>query len=223
MSRAPISTFPPIRFAFIQSRRPKGRRTQAAADMRLTEAGQTRRCHWPRFPPSFSRRSCATSISSSAWRAWPTTRIGTTGGPRGRYVDYWHSQSFGELVASAHTRKAILERLIPRLKIASQCSFSDKFLVVKGQLRTYKIHLGSGNILMSPNDFALSRAHRLQRPTAQRCFSPLRAITLWRWSSARPSFWPKMPRLKTRRSTSRFGQLETLLRIFLIGNRVQKS
>jgi hypothetical protein len=145
------------------------------------------------------------------------------GGPRGRYVDYWHSQSFGELVASAHTRKAILERLIPRLKIASQCSFSDKFLVVKGQLRTYKIHLGSGNILMSHNDFALSRAHRLQRPTAQRCFSPLRAITLWRWSSARPSFWPKMPRLKTRRSTSRFGQLETLLRIFLIGNRVQKS
>jgi len=74
------------------------------------------------------------------------------GGPRGRYVDYWHNQSFGDLGASAQTRKAILERLIPRLKIASLCSFSDKFLVVKGQLRTYKIHLGSGNILMSPND-----------------------------------------------------------------------
>jgi hypothetical protein len=74
------------------------------------------------------------------------------GGPRGRYVDYWHNTSFGDLGASAQTRKAILERLIPRLKIASQCSFSDKFLVVKGQLRTYKIHLGSGNILMSPND-----------------------------------------------------------------------
>jgi hypothetical protein len=29
---------------------------------------------------------------------------------------------------------------------------ADKFLVVKGSLRTYKIHLGSGNILMEPND-----------------------------------------------------------------------
>jgi hypothetical protein len=29
---------------------------------------------------------------------------------------------------------------------------SDKFLIVRGQLRTYKIHLGSGNILMEPND-----------------------------------------------------------------------
>ncbi|MEU6203721.1 hypothetical protein ABZ814_09035, partial [Micromonospora musae] len=26
------------------------------------------------------------------------------------------------------------------------------FLVVRGDLRTYKVHLGSGNILMSPND-----------------------------------------------------------------------
>lgn len=38
------------------------------------------------------------------------------------------------------------------MKAASQCSFSDRFLVVKGSLRTYKIHLGSGNILMEPND-----------------------------------------------------------------------
>src|SRR6267142_2849009 len=28
----------------------------------------------------------------------------------------------------------------------------QKFLIVKGSLRTYKIHLGSANILMTPND-----------------------------------------------------------------------
>jgi hypothetical protein len=38
------------------------------------------------------------------------------------------------------------------LKIADRCSFTDRSLVVRGDLRTYKIHLGSGNILMSPND-----------------------------------------------------------------------
>jgi hypothetical protein len=74
------------------------------------------------------------------------------GGPQGRYRDYWHSYSFGDLSATAQTRKALLERLIPRLKIADRCSFTDRFLIVRGDLRTYKVHLGSGNILMEPND-----------------------------------------------------------------------
>lgn len=74
------------------------------------------------------------------------------GGPEGRYLDYWQSYSFGELSATARTRKSVLEILIPRLKIADRCSFVEKFLVVRGSLRTYKIHLGSGNILMEPND-----------------------------------------------------------------------
>ncbi len=73
------------------------------------------------------------------------------GGPQGRYRDYWQSYSFGELSAAATTRKQVLERLVPRLKIASQCAFSDRFLVVRGSKRTYKIHLGSGNVLMEPN------------------------------------------------------------------------
>ncbi len=66
--------------------------------------------------------------------------------------DYWRSYSFGELSASARTRRDVLERLLPKLKIAKQCALQEKFLVVTGTLRTYKIHLGSGNILMEPND-----------------------------------------------------------------------
>jgi hypothetical protein len=74
------------------------------------------------------------------------------GGPDGRYAEYWQGYSFGDLGATARTRKEVLERLVPRLKIAKQCAITDKFLVVKGALRTYKIHLGSSNILMEPND-----------------------------------------------------------------------
>ena len=74
------------------------------------------------------------------------------GGPNGRYVGAWESFSFGDLSATAQTRRDLLDRLVPKLKIASRCSFADKFLVVRGDLRTYKIHLGSGNILMAPND-----------------------------------------------------------------------
>jgi hypothetical protein len=74
------------------------------------------------------------------------------GGPGGRYRDYWTHYSFGELGETARTRRSILERLVPKLKIANQCMLTDRFLVVRGKLRTYRIHLGSGNILMEPND-----------------------------------------------------------------------
>jgi uncharacterized protein DUF4132 len=74
------------------------------------------------------------------------------GGPEGRYRDYWTSYSFGALSQSAKTRRQVLQRLIPRLKIADRCRLEDRFLIVQGDLRTYKIHLGSGNILMAPND-----------------------------------------------------------------------
>ncbi len=70
----------------------------------------------------------------------------------GRYRDYWQGYSFGELSAAAETRRAVLERMLPRLKIASRSRIEGRFLVVRGSVRTYKIHLGSGNILMEPND-----------------------------------------------------------------------
>lgn len=77
------------------------------------------------------------------------------GGPEGRFQDYWQSYSFGTLSGTAQTRRELLGRLVPRLKIASQCELKDKFLIVRGNIRTYKIHLGSGNILMEPNDHYL--------------------------------------------------------------------
>jgi len=64
----------------------------------------------------------------------------------------WRNHSFGELSATAVSRRETLERLIPRLKIANKCVLSDRFLAVQGTRRHYKIHLGSGNILMESND-----------------------------------------------------------------------
>ena len=68
------------------------------------------------------------------------------------YHTYWESYSFGELGEVAKNRKLALERLVPRLKIGKVSELNGRFLVVRGKLRTYKIHLGSGNILMEPND-----------------------------------------------------------------------
>ncbi len=69
-----------------------------------------------------------------------------------RYQDYWRNYSRGELSAIAETRRDVLKQLLPSLKISAATELTDKFLVVKGKLRTYKIHIGSTNILMEPTD-----------------------------------------------------------------------
>lgn len=69
-----------------------------------------------------------------------------------RFETYWHRYAFGELGAGAQVRSEVLAGLAPMLAIAGRCELEDRFLVVRGDLRTYRIHLGSGNILMSPND-----------------------------------------------------------------------
>jgi hypothetical protein len=65
-----------------------------------------------------------------------------------RFNAYWQQYSFGDLGEAARTRKEALESIVPRLAIADRCSFSDRFLVVRGKLATYKIHCGSGNVLL---------------------------------------------------------------------------
>ena len=69
-----------------------------------------------------------------------------------QFRTYWESYSFGDLSEVAKTRKLALERLVPRLKIGKVSEIKGNFLVVQGHRHTYKIHLGSGNILMEPND-----------------------------------------------------------------------
>jgi Domain of unknown function (DUF4132) len=68
---------------------------------------------------------------------------------------YWQSFAFGDLSQSGETRRTILEKLLPQLKIGSRCTLDGKFLVVRGDLHTYKIHLGSANILMEPGSHYL--------------------------------------------------------------------
>ena len=75
------------------------------------------------------------------------------GGPGGTFRHYWQEYSFGDLSETAKTRRAVLETLLPRLtKLKDRWTLGDRFLTIRGELRTYKIHLGSGNILMEPND-----------------------------------------------------------------------
>jgi hypothetical protein len=95
------------------------------------------------------------------------------GGAARRFDAYWQSYAFGELGASAKTRREVLEAILPALAIASRCSLDDRFLVVRGVQRTYKIHLGSANIMMEPDDRYLCIVeNRSVRHPSEKIFLP---------------------------------------------------
>lgn len=68
------------------------------------------------------------------------------------FRNYFHHYVTRDLSGMGQNRKLALERLIPRLKIRDIATVDDKYLRVTGKIRKYKIHIGSGNILMEPND-----------------------------------------------------------------------
>lgn len=86
---------------------------------------------------------------------------------------YWESYSFGDLTEIAKVRKSVLENLLPRLKIRETAKIDGKFLIVKGKIRTYKIHIGSSNILMEPNDeYLCIVSERKQDKNTEKIFLP---------------------------------------------------
>jgi Domain of unknown function (DUF4132) len=68
------------------------------------------------------------------------------------FEGYWSRVAFGELTESGRTRHAVLADILPGLAIADRCRLEERWLVVAGKLRRYRIHLGSGNIQMEPNN-----------------------------------------------------------------------
>ncbi|NUT35608.1 MAG: DUF4132 domain-containing protein [Hamadaea sp.] len=68
----------------------------------------------------------------------------------GAYADYWESAGFGDLSETARTRRDALRRILPKLKIAGRCTLTERFLDVRGNRFSYRIHLGSANILVQP-------------------------------------------------------------------------
>ena len=61
---------------------------------------------------------------------------------------YWHRQANAELGVSALARKAFFQQILPGLAIADRCTLEDRHLRVQGHLQAYRIHFGSGNILI---------------------------------------------------------------------------
>ncbi len=99
-------------------------------------------------------------------------------GGNARIDNYWESYSFGELGITAQLRRELLARLIPKLKIRDCCSFADRYLIVQGELNTYHIHLGSGNILMEPGSQYLCIVPDRLKATSDKLILPFEGDSL---------------------------------------------
>jgi hypothetical protein len=89
------------------------------------------------------------------------------------FQEYWSAFSFGELTEMAKNRASIIERILPRLAIADRCRVDGRFLVVRGDLATYRIHLGSSNVLVEPA--VICASSRAQPPRGSRATSHCRS------------------------------------------------
>jgi hypothetical protein len=88
-----------------------------------------------------------------------------------RFDTYWNTWGFGDLSEPAKIRRQVIATLLPALRIADRCTLGDRFLEVRGDLRDYKIHLGSSNIQMSPADRYLCIV-ATRHPSDDRLFLP---------------------------------------------------
>lgn len=71
--------------------------------------------------------------------------------PHSTHLAHWNDRLFGELTTASENRREVLAALLPKLTaIASRCRLEGRFLIVRGDLAEYHIHLGSGNVRMEP-------------------------------------------------------------------------
>ncbi|MFJ6538988.1 DUF4132 domain-containing protein [Paenarthrobacter sp. NPDC091711] len=91
--------------------------------------------------------------------------------PNGQVRDYWGGTHTEELSETAQTRHEYLNEILPRTILSECCQLTDRHLIVRGTHRDYKIHLGSGNILMEPDDSYLCIVQAPRSPS-ERIFLP---------------------------------------------------
>ena len=70
--------------------------------------------------------------------------------PDDPHLPYWQHFAFGDLTSASEHRRVVLESLLPKLAIRDRCRLDGRFLLVRGDLHEYRIHIGSANVLIEP-------------------------------------------------------------------------
>lgn len=68
------------------------------------------------------------------------------------FYEYWGRVGFGDLSEAASVRRDALARLLPKMAVADKVELGDRYIRVRGFLASYRVHIGSSNILIEPDD-----------------------------------------------------------------------
>jgi len=94
-------------------------------------------------------------------------------GIRTAWRDYWTETAWGALAPVAHTRREVLERVLPRTTLRGCADLEERWLVVRGSLATYRVHLGTANARREGDDRPLQvLPDRRARGAAAEVFLP---------------------------------------------------
>jgi hypothetical protein len=94
------------------------------------------------------------------------------------FREYWRDYSFGDLSSVSQQRVELIERLLPKLAIRDRCRIEGRFLLVRGDRAEYKIHMGSGNVMIEPGSRYLCIVHGPAAGTPQKVFLPFEGDTM---------------------------------------------
>lgn len=64
---------------------------------------------------------------------------------------YWEHFAAGSDAARLAERRDLIAALLPRLGLRDRMRVSERYLLVRGELGEYRIHLGNGHVQVSPN------------------------------------------------------------------------
>ena len=101
-------------------------------------------------------RDCDLFVGVTSIGADPAWNRDHPGDP---HLPYWESFAFGDLTAASENRRSVLESLLPKLAIRDRCRLDGRFLLVRGSLHEYRIHIGSANVMIEPGSRYLCIVH----------------------------------------------------------------
>jgi Domain of unknown function (DUF4132) len=94
------------------------------------------------------------------------------------FREYWTAYSFGELSTAAEQRAELIGRLLPKLAIRDRCRIEGRFLWVRGGRAAYKIHMGSGHVMIEPGSRHLCIVRGPAGNSPEKVFLPFEGDTM---------------------------------------------
>jgi hypothetical protein len=100
------------------------------------------------------------------------------GHPDKHTSDYWHSYNSGHLSENSKIRKELLQRILSSANLVRSYEFEERYLLIHGKLKSYRIHIRSGNVIMQPENRYLCIVPKVPKKSDPKIHLPFTGDTM---------------------------------------------